>query len=122
MMVFTKNESVGFKSMQECLNFYEFQNYAEEDYKFKNKFDIDEQKYADLYFATHHHNESMKNKKYSKEVVKGFREQHIFELKHFYFLEDQFDCSGVCQPALFYFTKQLHEGPPKQTCLVKIKD
>ena len=49
-MVFTKNESLGYRSMQECLNDYEFQKYAQEDYKHKDKFDIDEQKFVNLFY------------------------------------------------------------------------
>ena len=27
-------------------------------------------------------------------------------------IEDEFDCSGMCRPALFYFTRPLSDGMP----------
>lgn len=32
-------------------------------------------------------------------------------------LEESFDCSGMCEPGLFYLTKPLSNGSPKKTCL-----
>ena len=49
LMVFTKNESKGYRSMKECLNHYEFQKYAQEDYVYRDKFDIDEKKFVNLF-------------------------------------------------------------------------
>lgn len=36
-------------------------------------------------------------------------------------IEDAFQCSGMFTPALFYFGKDLHEGPPKETCAKHFK-
>ena len=36
-------------------------------------------------------------------------------------LEDDYECSGLCQPALFYFSRPIHEGPPIRTCASKFK-
>lgn len=35
-------------------------------------------------------------------------------------IEDKHDCSGFCTPSLFYFTKKVSEGPPKDACLAKL--
>lgn len=35
------------------------------------------------------------------------------------FLEDQYNCSGICRTAIFYFSNPVDYGPPKQTCLSK---
>ena len=54
--------------------------------------------------------------------IKGdhhIREDAIFILKHFdememyEALEDEYKCSGMCESALFYFSRHLHEGPPQ---------
>ena len=36
-------------------------------------------------------------------------------------LEDEFQCSGMCQAGLFYFSRDISEGPPVRTCFSKIK-
>ena len=36
-------------------------------------------------------------------------------------MEDSFDCSGMFKPALFYFGKDIHEGPPTETCIKHFK-
>tara|TARA_B110000285_G_C14755135_1_gene437012 strand:- start:243 stop:587 length:345 start_codon:yes stop_codon:yes gene_type:complete len=35
-------------------------------------------------------------------------------------LEDNFDCSGICESSLFYFSKSTLDGYPKDTCLEKM--
>ena len=32
-------------------------------------------------------------------------------------IEDDFDCSGLCRPALFYMTRSIEQGKPKKTCM-----
>lgn len=44
------------------------------------------------------------------------------EMKMYDKLEKTFECSGMCEPGLFYFGKELHHGPPKHTCFLKFKD
>lgn len=34
--------------------------------------------------------------------------------------EDEHNCAGFCRPSLFYFSKDLSEGAPKETCLKEI--
>lgn len=48
-------------------------------------------------------------------------EHHVEELDYFLNLEDEYECSGMCKPALFYFGRNLDEGPPKKTCLLASK-
>lgn len=32
-------------------------------------------------------------------------------------IEDKYNCSGLCQPPLFYFTQSITKGPPQQACM-----
>ena len=34
--------------------------------------------------------------------------------------EDEHDCAGFCRPSLFYYSRDLSQGAPKQTCLKEI--
>lgn len=43
-------------------------------------------------------------------------------LKFMNFFEAKFKCSGVCKPALFYWTRPLSDGRPTQTCMFYLKD
>ena len=37
-------------------------------------------------------------------------------------LEDEYECSGMCRPGLFYFGRDISNGPPKKTCLSGIQE
>jgi hypothetical protein len=37
-------------------------------------------------------------------------------------LEEEYDCSGLCRPPLFWLTKSIEEGKPKKTCLTVVSD
>ena len=37
-------------------------------------------------------------------------------------LEQDYDCSGMCQSAMFYASKSIKEGPPKQACIYRLKE
>lgn len=37
-------------------------------------------------------------------------------------LEDKYDCASICTAPLFYLTKDVKEGPPKQDCLTAALD
>jgi len=37
-------------------------------------------------------------------------------------LENSYNCSGVCKTALFYVTLDLSEGRPMDTCSMALKD
>jgi hypothetical protein len=43
-------------------------------------------------------------------------------LKFLEFFEQQFKCSGICKTALFYWTRPLSDGIPKNTCLLYLKE
>lgn len=48
-------------------------------------------------------------------------------MNSFYFnlygiLEDEFDCSGICEPANFYMTRPITDGPPEQNCIMPVSD
>jgi hypothetical protein len=45
--------------------------------------------------------------------------QHIEQYSH---IEDLFECSGMCRPALFYFGRPITEGYPEKTCLTELKE
>ena len=38
------------------------------------------------------------------------------------FFEDEFDCAGVCEPAMFYWSKSVTLGAPTDSCVGSIKD
>ena len=42
---------------------------------------------------------------------------HQKEWPLYQYLEDQFNCSGICRPGLFYFHNPITYGPPTETCL-----
>ena len=57
--------------------------------------------------------------KYQK-MAKGKEYQAGFGLiKSF---ESKFDCSGICDESLFYYTLPMNRGPPQSTCIVHMKD
>lgn len=37
-------------------------------------------------------------------------------------LESEHDCGGFCEPSLFYFFKDVSEGPPKRSCKAGLKE
>ena len=39
---------------------------------------------------------------------------HMEQYAH---IEDLFECSGMCEPGLFYYTRPISEGYPTKTCL-----
>lgn len=43
-------------------------------------------------------------------------------LKFLEYFESQFKCSGICDTALFYWTRPITDGIPEQTCLTYLKD
>lgn len=46
-----------------------------------------------------------------------------FEFNFLRFVEDRFGCSGFCHLNLFYFSKNIEEGPgPQKMCLYEIHD
>lgn len=46
----------------------------------------------------------------------------LTELDIFEKSEIQYGCSGMCESSLFYYTKTLDEGYPKETCLMHMKN
>lgn len=38
------------------------------------------------------------------------------------FFEDEYNCAGVCEPALFYWSKSVSQGMPTESCISSIKD
>lgn len=45
----------------------------------------------------------------------------MHEAELYQFLEDDFDCSGMCHPSLFYFGNPTSDGQPEETCLLHFK-
>ena len=43
------------------------------------------------------------------------------EMRSFMYLEDMYDCSGMCKESLFFFAKDVNDGFPNKTCLHKVK-
>mgnify|MGYP001473114236 FL=1 len=38
------------------------------------------------------------------------------------FFEEEYTCSGICTPALFYWSKSIDLGKPSKSCVNSIKD
>lgn len=43
------------------------------------------------------------------------------QISFFSFLEDSLDCSGICTPGLFWFTKDVNTGKPGKNCIDGLK-
>ena len=43
-------------------------------------------------------------------------------MKFMKFFEETYKCSGICEPAFFYWTRPLSDGRPTQTCLTFLKN
>ena len=60
-----------------------------------------------------------------KDVAK-MEEQEIFrqylEFKYIGKIEDSMDCAGICRSPLFYFSKSVYSGFPKETCMKSLID
>ena len=51
-----------------------------------------------------------------------FKSKEMKDLMKFLSIEDRFDCSGMCRPSLFYFSKNINKfAYPQETCLNEIK-
>ena len=59
----------------------------------------------------------------SRDELKDTGTNSIYLLTHrnewslYQYLEDEFNCSGICRPGLFYFGNPTSYGPPEKTCL-----
>jgi len=52
-------------------------------------------------------------------------EDNLLRLQHLEmlsFIENKFQCAGMCQPGLFYFSRNITEGIPEETCLTLIHE
>ena len=58
------------------------------------------------------------------EFAKNFREQGDFtEIKEWIeFFEDEYECAGICKPALFNWIQKVDEGKPIKSCVSAVKD
>ena len=58
------------------------------------------------------------------EFAKQFREQSDFnKIKEWIaFFENEFDCAGICKPALFSWTRSASQGKPTSSCIGAVKD
>ena len=43
------------------------------------------------------------------------------EVEMYSMLEESLSCSGMCEVSLFYFSRNITDGPPKSSCLMKFK-
>ena len=58
------------------------------------------------------------------EFAKRFREQGDFtEIKEWIiFFEEEYECAGICKPALFNWYTAVTGGKPTQSCVSAVKD
>jgi hypothetical protein len=58
-------------------------------------------------------------KPHMSEILKSA--QIMKEMRSFMYLEDMYNCSGMCKESLFFFQKSVNSGFPTKTCLHKVK-
>lgn len=90
------NGKGGFKSMKQCIDYY--QNL--ENGEIAKKYWYMPDKPPKIY--------NKEKNKFVKTLVKDFSQYFAMSLQ----LEDHFNCSGMCKPSLFYYSKNLDQGPP----------
>jgi len=58
------------------------------------------------------------------EFAKRFRDQTDFiDIKEWVeFFEDEYECAGICKPALFNWIQAMDEGIPTKSCVSSVKD
>lgn len=58
------------------------------------------------------------------EFAKNFREQGDFtEIKEWVeFFEDEYECAGICEKALFNWIQSVDEGIPTKSCVSSVKE
>ena len=58
------------------------------------------------------------------EFAKSFRDQGEFQsIKDWIeFFENEYDCAGICKPALFTWVSNVDSGMPTQSCVNSVKD
>lgn len=54
--------------------------------------------------------------------VTGNTENYALVNEWVTFFETEYDCAGICKPALFYWSKSVEVGRPTQSCVGSIKD
>jgi len=104
-MVFSKNEAESFKSFADCFNTYKANDEGDIN-EFSREFDLD-------YITTNRSDvirHAMRN------------ELEVLNLDLFSKIEEEYDCSGMCESALFYYSKSTSEGIPNDTCLKHLKN
>jgi len=50
------------------------------------------------------------------------KEEFQQAMKFITFFEKKWTCSGICSSSMFYYTLPMSDGPPKETCLLHMKD
>ena len=107
-MNFTSDKDVGFSTFDECYEHHQERAKKDPSIKIEEVFKVN---IGDL-----------RSRLPEKKGIKGrghrIRDDAAFILKHFdemelyEGLEDEYNCSGMCKPSLFYFSRPLHEGRP----------
>lgn len=95
-----------FESFEECLSHWEDKAAADSSINLKEIFKFE---FPDV-------RDSEKMESYYEY---GHDLKHIEQYSH---IEDLFECSGMCRPALFYFGRPISEGYPEKTCLAELKE
>lgn len=126
----TRNTYEGYKSFMDCYQHWE--EMAEKDpnkYKLEEIFKIDTKAYGkDVKpfkgpMGSTYKVEKDKLKidnpdRIDKEGSSSYLWAHRNEFSVYQLLEDDYNCSGMCYPGVFYFSNPIGEyGPPKDTCL-----
>lgn len=115
-MYFTNNEQDGFRSADDCFQSWAkvYNGSVDEDNPINSLFSINPNKSTPDSPAK----KGAWQRKIFSLIVYEYLEVNEVYLK----LEDAYSCSGMCKPSLFYFGKDLDQGPPEQTCLKHFKE
>lgn len=60
--------------------------------------------------------------------IDGEDPSNLYMIKHrkewdlYQIFEDDYNCSGICKPGLFYFSNPINFGPPEKTCFKEFID
>lgn len=112
-LYFTENANKGFVSFMECLMHWEKKANKDKSIKLEEVFKVSESVYDRKPEFIAFDTNVMKNDGFNTMYLLNHRD----EWSLYQFLEDEFNCSGICRPGLFYFDNPISYGPPESTCL-----
>ena len=115
-MYFATGEKT-FTSFEECVDYHVALAEAGQAGPLENTFKVDFDKFIQNSRRQYDDHDPVVAERHVNETI----DEYERELEFYWDLEDYYNCSGMCQTSLFYFSKDLDDGPPKETCLIHLK-